>query len=289
MTASIGLAGYLVGSPVVWVLICAVFTGAALASATVIPARRPNPEKAATNKWIFFCVWMSLAIAAALAGTFLPGSEHIRSITYLYLYAGATVLFAGVFRFRKSVGIAAGALVIAAVVLGALFAQSITAFTGETEIARVTVYSANESGMDLEVTPTGSVPVHMALDGNYFAPIVRVIIFDDLWVFLGGRSWYRFEGMTSFRVERVEGETQVQQTATSSMFRTPTGISERLYMAFERNEANLPGVRSVQTEIILKRVEASAGRKFEQSVSDLETYSVRLQNDGGIQIVAVRE
>jgi hypothetical protein len=40
-------------------------------------------------------------------------------------------------------------------------------------------------------------------------------------------------------------------------------------------------------EIILKRVGESAGRKFSDGVGELKRYSLRLQSDGGVQIVDV--
>jgi hypothetical protein len=50
-------------------------------------------------------------------------------------------------------------------------------------------------------------------------------------------------------------------------------MSQRLWELYERHEKRLPGVRSVQVEMDLKRAR------------ELATYSLRLQNDGGLQIV----
>jgi len=50
-------------------------------------------------------------------------------------------------------------------------------------------------------------------------------------------------------------------------------VSQRLWELFERNEGRIPGVRSVQVEMDLKKAR------------ELATFSLRLQNDGGLQIV----
>ena len=45
------------------------------------------------------------------------------------------------------------------------------------------------------------------MEGQYFAPIVKVVIFDDFFVFLGAKTWYRFEGMTSFNQSLRQGNS----------------------------------------------------------------------------------
>ncbi len=59
-------------------------------------------------------------------------------------------------------------------------------------------------------------------------------------------------------------------------FPFPAGISEQLWDLYERYDNRVPGVRSVQVEIDLKKAR------------ELATYSLRVQNDGGLQIVDVR-
>ena len=70
--------------------------------------------------------------------------------------------------------------------------------------------------MRLELVPRGREPVLLTMKGTYFAPIVKVVIFDDLLVFLGARTWYRFEGMTSF-------DENLRQQDTDFRFPRPAG------------------------------------------------------------------
>ena len=109
--------------------------------------------------------------------------------------------------------------------------------------------------------------------GSYFAPVVKVVIFDDYFVFLGSRTWYRFTGLTSFAVQKGEAGQSFRQQDTDYYFPAPQGISEKLWSFYERHEARIPGVKSVQVEMDLKKAR------------ELATYSLRIQNDGGLEIV----
>ena len=120
--------------------------------------------------------------------------------------------------------------------------------------------------MRLELAPRGGDAVLLTMKGEYFAPIVKVVIFDDLLVFLGGRTWYRFEGMTSF-------DATLRQQDTDYRFAQSPGISERLWSFFEANETRIPGVKTAQIEMTSKRAK------------ELTTFEVRVQNDGGVEVV----
>jgi hypothetical protein len=104
------------------------------------------------------------------------------------------------------------------------------------------------------------------MKGTSFSPIVKVVIFSDLLVFLGAHTWYRFEGMTSF-------DQNLRQQDTDFRFARPLGISERLWKLFEENETRIPGVKTAQIELIVKRAKEFA------------VYGIMVQNDGGVQIV----
>jgi hypothetical protein len=131
--------------------------------------------------------------------------------------------------------------------------------------------------MKLELTAPPREPVILSMDGLYFAPIVKVVIFDDLFVFLGAHSWYRFEGLTSFALQKGQSGQSFRQQNTDYHFPEPQGIPERLWQLYERNEARIPGVKSVQVEMDLKRAR------------ELASYSLRIQNDGGLQIVELTQ
>jgi hypothetical protein len=262
----------LAGSPYPWLAVSALFLGAALQRATRRARPRylgDDPDKARTSKWLFFCLYLSLAVVAALGAIFVPRPFRLGQLRYLYFYAACAALFFLAFRFRKSAGTATLLLLLAVAFTAALFLRSLTGFTGETEIGRVRVFRPGTA--KLRFCPRG--PVILDLTGSYFAPVVKVVIFDDLFVFLGAKSWYRFEGLTSFALQRTEGGQSFRQQDTDYYFPQAEGMSQRLWELYERHEKRLPGVRGVQVEMDLKRAR------------ELATYSLRLQNDGGLQIV----
>ena len=157
-------------------------------------------------------------------------------------------------------------LVLAFAVSVGLFLRSVRAYTGETVIATVRVISAGNSIMNLELVPRGGDPAVLSMKGTYFAPIVKVVIFDDLLVFLGAKSWYRFEGLTSF-------DDNLRQQDTDYRFQGAPGMSDRVWSFFEANETRIPGVKTAQVEMTAKRAK------------DLSSFDVRVQNDGGVEVV----
>jgi hypothetical protein len=228
---------------------------------------RPHPERARTRKWVWVCIYLCLAVALLLLAVFVPGPSKILDTRLLYAGGAAfAAAFAGM-RFKRAIGIPVILLALCSVLLLGLFLQSVRAFTGETEIAVVRIISLAPDRMKLELQPAGGVPVLLNMEGVYFAPIVKTVIFDDLYVFLGAKSWYRFEGMTSF-------DEKLRQGNTDYRFPQPAGISEGLWRFFEKNEAVIPGVKTAQVEMAAKRA-----REF-------AAYGIRIQNDGGVEIVA---
>jgi hypothetical protein len=269
----------LVGSPYPWLAVSALFLGAALARGS----RRARPRylgddlaRARTSKWLFFSLFLSLAVVAALGAVFVPGPTDLLRPRFLYFCAACTALFFLAFRFRKSAGTVTLLLLLGLAFTGALFVRSLAAFTGETEIGRVRVLSAREGQMSLEIMPARGEPVIRSMAGSYFAPVVKVVIFDDLFVFLGASTWFRFEGLTSYALQKTEAGQSFRQQDTDYYFPEAEGISRRLWELFERYEKRIPGVRSVQVEMDLKKAR------------ELEAYSLRLQNTGGLQIVELR-
>ncbi len=278
-------------SPFPWLFLSAIFFGAALSRASRTPfgtARLPlggrsqicDSERAKTIKWIFFSLYLSLCLVGFLCALFIPGLKKMSNILHLYFFLGSSVFFFLAFRFKKSIGALALFLIIALLVVVLLFIQSLTAFTGETEIAQIRVIDiqvGDKEEMKLELIPSkpGRETAIIEMAGTYFAPVVSVVIFDDCLVFMGVKTWYRFRGITSFKLEKKNGETVFRQQETDFYFPHALGISERLWSFYERHERNIPGVRSVQIEMDLKRAR------------ELSSYSVRVQNDGGIQIIEV--
>jgi hypothetical protein len=278
----------LAGSPYPWLAACALFLGAALARASRRARPRylgDEPARARTSKWLFFSLFLSLSIVAALGAVFVPGPTDLFQPRFLWFFAACAGLSFLAFRFRKSAGTLTLLLLLGLVLTASLFVRSLTAFTGEAEIGRVRVLSARDARMNLELMPAHGEPVILEMAGSYFAPVVKVVIFDDLYVFLGARTWYRFEGITSYALQKTESGQSFRQQDTDYYFPKVEGLPQRLWELFERYEKSIPGVRSVQVEMDLKKVRRTPSGARPGKARDLATYSLRLQNDGGLQIV----
>jgi hypothetical protein len=219
------------------------------------------------------CIYFSLGVFAALLALIVPGPSKFVSLPNLWLFLGGTALFFFVFRFKKAIMVPVIVLSASSLVLLLLFIQSVTAFTGETEIARIKVLSARDSSMTLDLEPMNkSKQMVLTMEGEIFAPVVRVIIFDDFFVFLGAKTWYRFVGMSSY----AKGTNGIAVQKDIVAFPYPNGISEALYGFFEQHESSIPFVKTVQTEVIQKQAK------------DLSAYSIRVQNDGGVEVQEFR-
>jgi hypothetical protein len=280
----------LAAGPFPWALLAGLFTGAALSRATR-PVRRTRKgrgeesehrgtiELRRTAKWMFFTLFLALAVVMVLGAVFVPGPGKIQKPgvlqKLLFFYGASAALFFLVFRFRRILAPAVLVLAIALIVSVLLFTRALSAYTGETEIGRIRVLAAGGGEMKLEIMPEGGAPALARMEGAYFAPIVKIVIFDDLFVFLGARSWYRFEGVTSFDMEKGQSGSVLRQKDTDFYFTRAPGIPEALWGFYERREKLIPGIRAVQIEMDLKRAR------------ELSEYSLRIQNDGGLQIVEI--
>lgn len=276
---------YFVTSPYPWFFLSGIAFGIALSRFSRRIKREGDRKKALSRKFVMVSLSLSLGIAFVMMGVFIPGANKILNIVVLYTFLGGTAFGFFVFRFKKAVGLPFLLILVIGIIFVLLFVQSITAFTGETEIARVRVLSADGAQMKLELMPVDREAVIIDLEGEYFSPVVKVIIFDDPWVFLGSETWYRFEGMISFRVERNDEGYRLKQGEKDFYFDRPIGISETLYNFVEKYEEHIPGVRSIQIELDSKKVRETETLKKPQE--DLESFSIRIQNDGGVQIIRV--
>jgi hypothetical protein len=255
-------------SPFPWVILAGLMVGAAVSRLTMRTSRRSDPARARTRTWVFVCVYLSLAVIFGLLALFLPGhADAFRDIRLAWAAGAAAVLAFAVMRFKRALGIPVVVLLIAVILLLGLFVQSIRSFTGETRIATVTVISAENNTMKLELAPVGSEPVMLDLGGAYFAPVAKVVIFEDWFVFLGAKTWYRFEGMNGF-------DTDLNQVGKGYRLPRPPGMTEKLWAFFEDNEKRIPVVKTVQVAMDMKKA-----REFSR-------YAVMIQNDGGLEIVA---
>lgn len=269
----------LVSTPFPLAAVGGIFVGLALSKSTRGCSRSADPNRARSRKWVWVCAYLSFAVIAGILAVFLPGAHKIVDIRVAYVAAGAALLvFAGT-RFRLALGLPILVLLIVGLMAAVLFLRSIHAFTGETTIATVRVIAVEADSMRLQLLPRDGEPAILRMEGEYFAPIVKVIVFNDVYVFLGARTWYRFEGLTSFRMVKEGNSYRLRQGSTDYYLPHPLGISERLWSFFEANERAIPGVKTVQVEVDLKRAQPPA--------KELGSYEVRVQNDGGVEVVPV--
>lgn len=233
-----------------------------------------SPEKKRNMKWIFVCIYFSASIVFSVCAVFIPGPRKILDIRLLYFFLCASFVFFIAFRFKKAFGLPFMFLFLLSVFSVLLFLKAVTAFTGETEIARVNVLSLNDGRMKLEMVLPDEQTRLLDMEGEYFAPVVKVIIFDDLLVFLGSKTWYRFVGMSSYKKEKGN-EILIQADRVQLIEKT--GISEGVYSFYEEYEKNIPGLKSPQIEVIQKKAKV------------LGIYSIKVQNDGGVEVILVNE
>jgi hypothetical protein len=261
-------------TPVFWLFLSSLFSGAAIGRTTIPLKKYKNLDAARNRKWVMICIYLSLAIIMAICAIYIPGPQKIKNINFLLFYCGTTIIFFFAFRFKRAFGLPFFIVFLALLVVILLFIQSITAFTGEVEISRLHILAIKNEVMQIEVIPAGKESLFLEMGGTYFAPVVKVIIFDDVLVFLGSKTWYRFIGMSSYRKEKGK-ETLIQTDIYE--FKQPEGISKGLYAFFEAYEEYIPGLKSVQINVDEKKAKESG------------MYSIRVQNDGGVEIILMNE
>ena len=262
-----------ISSPYFWIALSALFMGITLSKSVSKTSSKRDPDSARTHKWVWVCIHLTFSIIFGLAALFIPGPEKIQDIRILYFFLSLSLFFFLAFRFKRSVGSVSFILILLLVLVVVMFLQSISAFTGETEIAKIRILNIQEPFMKLEINLPKKEPIFTVMEGEYFAPVVRVIIFEDFFVFLGVKTWYRFDGITSFDMEEEEGQPKFRQQNTDYYFTEKRNISDDLYFWLEKHDASVPGIKSVQVELDLKKAK------------ELSTYSIRIQNDGGVQII----
>ncbi|RPJ09748.1 MAG: hypothetical protein EHM28_00620 [Spirochaetaceae bacterium] len=260
-------------SPFPWILLSGLFTGAALSRLTRQTSNAKDPARARDRKIFWAMLGFSCTVTLLLLAIFVPGPQKILDIRLLYFFTGATALFFFVFRFKKAAGIPFFILAVVAIGSLLLFLQSIMAYTGETEIARLSILSRNVDFLSFELQdPRGNI-TKLDMPGTHLGAEVKLIIFDDLAIFLGQKTWYRFVGLKSAEVRKgSEMTTELRQYELAR----PEGISEALYRLVMDNQAAIPGIKTVQVQVTY--VEAKP----------LTTYSVMIQNDSGVEVVRAR-
>lgn len=206
-------------------------------------------------------------LAAVLYPLFSGNGSLLFSRPALLLLLGALLLTPAVLVFRKLIGSLVTLLVITLLIMAVLFLRGFHAFTGNTLIARIQVRDKSNGVMTLDILPEknygpGARTV-MQLKGERFGVIVYQVIFDNLAVFFGKQTRFRWLGMTGL-------DNNFKQTSLK-LFPDPWHYRE-LFTSMERNEVRLPFVRSVQADIASK-LGASGS-----------VYRVLIENDGGVTV-----
>ena len=230
-------------------------------------------EKIKNRKWIIVSVFFSFTILSAMCALFIPGSKGLLDINVLFIYIFFIAIFFLGFRFKKAAGIPLLFLFIFCFLIIVLFFQTLTSFTGETEIAKLHVLKVKENEINMELVLPDNRYKMLKIKGEYFAPVVKVIIFEDFLVFFGAKTWYRFTGIMTFP---KENESEILMPMESFNLEKEYGISRNIYQFIEEYEEFIPGIKSVQREVVQKKAKK------------LTSYSIRVQNDGGV-IVEITE
>jgi hypothetical protein len=262
----------LVHNPWPWMFAAGVCAGGALSSLTRRASRARDPEKARERKVFAAAVAITLGVIFGLCAVFIPGPDKIRDPGLLVFTGIVTGVSFLAFRFRKAAGLPvvllAGGLVIALV----LFFQAVTAFTGETEIARLSVKEADGTHLKFELVDRAGQATPIDMPGTLLGAEMKEIIFHDVFVFFGAKTAYRFLGLKSATVR--PGSEMTQELRAWELPR-PEGVSEALYRFVEANQHALPFVKTVQTQITYVTVKPGA------------VYAIRVQHDSGTEIMKV--
>jgi hypothetical protein len=274
-------------SPTPWIAAAAGLTGAAVAIVTRRTVGRDDPEAARTRSWVIFAVLMSGAVAMWLLGVFVPGPVRIAHPKYIVFYLACSTVFAGAFRFPKTAGLLVVLLSIVGVTVGYLFSTALRPASVGLELGRVAVYARLDGSMDLEFRSPGRPPLYGRLSGDRLVPVVRSIVFDDLWPGLGSRSWYRLEGITACSASGQGGSSVVVWDSEPVLYERPAGVPELFYAFFEEHAARVPGVRVDRSERAVEEAVRRDSATVLGRVAELREYVVRLRAGAGFELLPV--
>ncbi len=261
----------LLHSPYPWIFAASLFAGAALSALTRRTANKKDPERARERKGFSAALAVALCVIFILCAVFIPGAEKLKDPRVVAFALIVTAVFFIAFRFRKAAGLPLLLLAGVAAIALVLFFRAVTAFTGETEIARLDVREVKAGTMNVDFILPGQKAEALALPGTLLGAEVKEIVFHDVFVFFGAKTAYRFVGLKS---ARVKPGSEMTQEMRAYELKRPPGISEALYRFVEDNPWVIPGMKTVQRQITYVKVKPETD------------YSVRIENDGGVQITA---
>jgi hypothetical protein len=263
-------------SPYTWLVIAAFLTGAALSRLLRWVKRSDDPARAGAHKRSTVLLLLMLAFFSLLCAVFVPGVGRFLQdpMGLLLFYLIASGIFFLALRFKKLFGIPFAVLFILLVIAVFLFLQAVVAFTGETEIARVKVDTIRNNIIKYELMPAVGEPETVVTEGVNFAPQVELIIFNDFFVFLGAKTWYRFDAMLSYNPAK---SSATEVSFNRHPLSRPQGLSEDVFAFFMQHRDAIPGIKTIQGQIT-----------YPLKVTQGRTYSITVQNDGGVEVREVR-
>lgn len=260
----------LVSSPYPWFFLAAIAAGAAASSLSRRIKTKHDPEKARERKGFLAAIALTLFVITLLCGLFIPGVEKAADPALFAFFGIAAVLFFLAFRFKKAAGIPFLLLVTGFIIVVVLFLQAITAFTGETEIARIKVLSARDNIIKFDFTDANGNTTNLEMPGTLLGAEVKELIFDDFFVFFGAKTAYRFIGLKS---GGFYPDSEMTRELRGYELPKPQGISESLYQFVASNIGAIPGIKTAQIQITYLKVKPGV------------TYSIRVQHDSGVEIM----
>jgi len=254
----------------VWLIISSFFMGGMLNCLSRMLKNNIRPRR---KQWYQFFTYLFLTISLILLFIIiiicgLSGLLHWIPWVFWVVITGISFLM---LRFKLAAGIPGTLVTLVMVILVSMLVYSLDTLTDEEQICLVEITDVSKGKIDLEWSLPGHLPKSLTIQGRLLSPVVEVVIFDDLYLFLGAKTRYRFLGFTAF----IKKRGKYIQTDPGFYFNQPEGISGKLFRWYQEYEEWIPGIKSVQVDMDLKKVKKQ------------HLYSLSIQADGGIQILDV--
>lgn len=260
----------ILSNPLIWILLTGILCGLMLYKLKKIFFNGKNQVVNKKKKIINFIIILDLLIFFIILAILFVELNKLFQLHNLIIFIIIVIISFLSFEFKKTIGILSTTLIILLIILFILFLQSIFIFFERTEIAKIKILSFDNNIMKIELNePQTKTNYIFEMEGEYFAPIVKLIIFNDLLVFFGSKTAYKLIGFTSF----VLSNNSLPIQKTLYKIERPNGLPEYIYKFVENNEKFIPGIKSAQIDISLKKVFSK------------ENYRIFINNKGGIEII----
>jgi hypothetical protein len=198
---------FLLRSDLFWAMLAGIGLGAVVAAATILPARRSQPERVRARKWTATYLALALLVVAGAGAYLFVGAADIAYRECLIVGLVATALTAAAGRFPRAAGIPiVVAVVVAAAVVGFGLRDWIPV-RADTEVARIRALSvvADESVVEIS-GPLGSagVPEVVTLPGTTVVASVDTLVISRFLFLTGSSLRFRHDdrGLLSIPADR---------------------------------------------------------------------------------------